>query len=148
MRTMIFGWQIGSHHKGPGLLWRLIISLLANGAALYVGARVIPGIDLEGWKAIVVVGLLFGAVNTVIKPLVSMVTCLLHVLTFGLFTVVVNAGMLYLTEWLADRWDLAFDIENFWSALLGAVVISITALILGIILRLVLRILGLGHRTA
>ena len=117
-------------NKKPGLLHRIIIRLIINAAAIYLTAQVISGIDLSGWKAILLVAVIFGIVNSVIKPFVRIASCLLQVLTLGLFTLVINALMLYMTEWIAEKLELNFTIDNFFSAFLGALLISIVSFIL------------------
>ena len=71
----------------------------------------------------------------VIKPLASVLSCLIQALTLGLFTLVINAGMLYLTVWFAQMLELDFAIDNFWSALIGALIVSVISFILTKILR-------------
>jgi putative membrane protein len=117
-------------NRKPGLLRRIIIRLIINAAAIYLTALVISGIHLSGWKAILLVAVLFGIVNTVIKPFVWIASCLLQLLTLGLFTLIINALMLYLTEWFADKLELNFTIDNFLSAFLGALLISAVSFIL------------------
>ena len=121
--------------RKPRLVQRLIIRLIVNTGALYVAAWLVPGIHLEGWKAILLAALIFGIVNTLIKPLASVLTCLIQALTLGLFTLVINAGMLYLTVWFAQMLELDFAIDNFWSALIGALIVSAVSFILTKILR-------------
>ena len=122
-------------NKKPGPVVRLIIRLIVNAGALYAAAWLISGIHLEAWKTILLAALIFGVVNSLIKPLVSVLTCLIQALTLGLFTLVINAGMLYLTAWFAQKLDLTFAIDNFWSALLGALVVSAVSFVLTKILR-------------
>ena len=119
----------------PGCMARLLIQFLINAAAIFVAAQLVSGIHLEGWKAIVFVTIIFGLVNTLIKPLVLLVTCLIQVITFGLFTLIVNAGMLYFTAWLARNFGLDFSIDNFLSAFLGALVVSVVSFILSRIIK-------------
>ncbi len=114
---------------------RSLIRFFINAAAIYVAARLVPGIHLVGWDAILLVAIIFGLVNAFIKPLVSLVTCLIQVITFGLFTLVINAGMLYFTAWLAQRFGLAFSIDNFLSAFLGALIVGLTSFILSKIIK-------------
>ena len=121
--------------KKPGTVLRLAIRLIINACALYVAAWAVSGIHLEGWKAILIAALIFGIVNALIKPLVSVLSCLIQAVTLGLFTLVINAGMLYLTVWFAQKLELDFAIDNFWSALLGAIIISVVSFILTKILR-------------
>ena len=116
--------------RRPGCIHRLLIRLVINAAALYLAALVISGIHLEGQKSIIVVAVIFGVVNTFIKPLLWLASCFLQLLTFGLFTLIINALMLYVTHWFADSLDLSFDIDNFLSAFLGALFISIVSFIL------------------
>lgn len=113
-----------------GWIYRLIIRLVINAAAIYVAALAISGIHLEGWKAIILVAVIFGLVNALIRPFVWAASCCLQCLTLGLFTLVINAGMLYLTEWFASLGDLRFTIDNFLSAFLGALLISAVSLAL------------------
>lgn len=117
-------------NKKSGLLHRIIIRLIINAAAIYLAAQVISGIHLSGWKAILLVAVIFGIINSLIKPFVFLATCLLQLLTLGLFTLIINAAMLYLTEWFAEQLELDFTIDDFLSALLGAILISIVSFIL------------------
>ena len=100
-----------------------------------MAAQLISGIHLVGWDAILLASIIFGLVNTFIKPLVSLITCLIQVITLGLFTLVINAGIFYFTAWLAQRLGLAFSIDNFLSAFLGALIVSVISFILNKILK-------------
>ncbi|MFC1953741.1 phage holin family protein, partial [Chloroflexota bacterium] len=77
----------------PSLIKNLLIRFIINAAAIYMAALIIPGIHLAGWNAILLVAVIFGLVNTIIKPLVSFLTCLIQIITLGLFTLIINAGM-------------------------------------------------------
>ncbi len=106
---------------------RLILKLLINAAALWVAGELISGISLDGdFWTILLVALIFGLVNTFIKPILKVLSFPVIILTIGLFTLVINAAMLGLTAGISD----ALSIEDFWSALLGAVVISIVSAVL------------------
>jgi putative membrane protein len=120
-----------------------LIRVAVNGVALWVAALVIDGIHLGegngsvGSKAltIVLVALLFGVVNAVIKPIVKLLSLPFIVLTLGLFTFIVNAFMLQITEWIAKPLDLAFSIDDFfWDAVFGAVVITLVSWLLNVVL--------------
>lgn len=113
----------------------MIIRLLINAAALMLAAMVISGIHMEGWTTIVVVAVIFGLVNALIKPFVFVASCCLQILTLGLFTLVINALMLYVTEWAAQQLDADFEIDNFLSAFLGALFISVVSALLSRILK-------------
>jgi putative membrane protein len=106
---------------------RLILKLLINAAALWVAGRLVSGITLEGeLLTILVVALIFGLVNTFIKPILKVLSFPVIILTIGLFTLVINAAMLGLTAAVTD----ALSIEDVWSAILGAIVVSVVSTVL------------------
>lgn len=118
----------------------LIIKLLVNAAAISITAVVVDGVNITGdsWgnKALTVllVALIFGAINVLIKPLVKLFSLPLFILTLGLITFVINALMLWLTAWVSEKADLSFHVEGFWPALLGAFVVSLVSWFLNLVL--------------
>lgn len=113
-----FGW--------PGLLARFGISA----AALWFSQWIIRGFNIDGWAALLIGSAIFGLINAFIKPVISFISCPLTILTLGFFALIINAAMLALTAWVAGWFDLAFDVDGFWAAFLGALVISLTTTIL------------------
>jgi putative membrane protein len=116
----------------------LLIRWLINAIALAVAVWLLDGIDVVGensWLTLALVALIFGLVNALIRPLVRFLTCLINVITLGLFTLVINALMLLLTGWIAQQLDIGFVVRNFWWALLGALVISVVSFVLNLIFR-------------
>ncbi|MDX2542920.1 phage holin family protein [Streptomyces sp. WI04-05B] len=117
-----------------------VVKTIANAGALGVAVWVLDKITLTGDSTgkkvgtLIVVALLFGLVNFLVKPLVKVLTFPLFILTLGLITLVVNALMLLLTSWLADKFDLSFHVEGFWTAVLGGLIISIVSWALHIVL--------------
>jgi putative membrane protein len=117
-----------------------LLRVLVNGAAIWVAAAVVPGVELgEGSTTdtiltVLLVGLIFGVVNALVKPFVKLVTLPLYILTLGLFSLVVNALLLWLTSWLSGRLDLAFGVDGFWAAVLGGLVVSIVSVVLDALL--------------
>ena len=115
---------------------RLILRLLANAAALAVATFLLSGISLtapttEGKVVtLLVVALIFGVVNAVVKPVFTLVTVPLLLLTLGLFLVVINALMLLLTSWVSTRVDLGWSVDGFGTAVLGALVVSVVSFFL------------------
>lgn len=106
---------------------KLVLRLVINAAALWVAAFLIPGIEItDNIGGLVLVALVFGVVNAFIKPVVTLLTCPLNVLTLGLFTLVINALMLMLTAAVVG----GFNVGNFFDALLGGIVVSIASVIL------------------
>lgn len=110
---------------------RFLIRLLINAAALWVASAIVPGIGYTGgWANLLLVALVFGALNAVIRPILALLSCPLQILTLGLFTLVLNAGMLALTGVVSRELRLGFTVEGFWPALLGGLVISVVSMLL------------------
>lgn len=109
----------------------LFIRLFINALALWGAGALVNGVELsDEFTGVLVVALIFGLVNALIKPIVTLLTLPLIVLSLGLLTLVINAGMLWLTAALTRHLSLA----GFWSALLGAVVISVVSFLLSVLL--------------
>lgn len=111
-----------------------IIRLIINAIALGVAAWAITGIEVSSLAVLLWVALIFGLVNALIKPIVAFLTCPLVALTLGLFTIVINALMLLLTNYLANQFGLAFTVDSFWSAVWGSLIISIVSIVLNVVL--------------
>jgi len=103
-----------------------VIRWFINAVALYVTTLIVPGVKVPDFGAVIVAALVLGIVNAVIRPVVLLLTLPLNVLTLGLFTFVVNAGMLYLVAGVTHRLRL----ESFWWALLGAIVLSVVSAVI------------------
>lgn len=113
---------------------QLLIRLLINAVALWCAARFIDGISYTGsWQGLVGLSLVFGIVNSFIRPVLSFFSFPIQLITLGLFTLVLNALMLMLTAWVAVRFDIAFAVRGFIAALLGSIVISLVSMILGVL---------------
>lgn len=113
---------------------RFLIRWGITAVAVGLAAWIVPGISVEEphrvWT-VILVALVLGLVNAFIRPLVSFFSCGLIVLTLGLFTLVINALMLWLASWIAtDVLGLEFHVDGFWSALLGAIIISVASLLM------------------
>ena len=121
-----------------GWFGNVIVKTVINGLALYLAAVIVPGIHLgeQGDTSttivtILVVAVIFGIINAVLKPLVKLLSLPVIVLTLGLFLLVINALMLELTSWISSQLNLSFHVDNFWwDAVLGALIITIVASIL------------------
>ena len=119
---------------------RFVVRILAGAVALAVAAGLIEGISVgpgttsERLFTLLAVAVIFGLVNAIIRPIVRLISIPLFIITLGLFTFVVNALMLMLTAWIGDQFDLAFEVDGFWSALLGALVISVVTFALNVLL--------------
>jgi putative membrane protein len=119
---------------------RWILRLLANAAALAIATWILSGITLTGSSTtrqiltLLIVALIFGVLNAIIKPIFAIVTIPLILLTLGLFLIVINACMLLLTSWLAGLFNIGWNVDGFWTALLGGIIISIVSFILNVFL--------------
>lgn len=118
----------------------LIIRLLANAVALAVASWIVGGITLQGATTgrrvltLLIVAAIFGLVNAVVKPVVKVLSFPLLILTLGLLTFVINAVMLWLTSWITGKLDVQFHVDGFWSALFGALIISVVGMLINAVL--------------
>lgn len=109
---------------------RLLLLWFVNAAALWAADSMIRGIRHTGTMVdLLVVALVFGLINTFIKPVVKLLALPVRLLTLGLFSLVINAGLLWLTTRLAD--DRGFTVDGFAAAFWGALVVSVVSTVLG-----------------
>jgi len=107
------------------------VRLVLTALALWLAAVIVSGINLYGdsvlerFFSLVLVALVFTLVNTFVKPLVMAIGCALYVLTLGLFGLVVNALMFWLTGWVSEKLSLGFSVDGFWPAFWGAIIVSL-----------------------
>jgi putative membrane protein len=119
---------------------KFVISVVVDALALAAAVWLIGGISLTGDTTedqilvLIVVALIFGVINAFVAPLVKLLSLPFIILTLGLFLLVINALMLMLTSWIAGQVGLGFEVDGFWSAVLGAIVITIAGWILEAIL--------------
>ena len=124
----------------------LLIRLIATAASLFVAVAIVPGVDLVGTEGrsvtdsgailrLLVVAVIFGVVNAIVKPVLKLTTCLINAATLGLFTFVINAFLLWLTSFIAGTLDLGFVVDGPVPALLGSVIVSVVSLVLSIFIR-------------
>ncbi|MFZ3569348.1 phage holin family protein [Streptomyces sp. BH097] len=117
-----------------------LVKTIANAGALAVAVWVLDKIILTGDSTgkkvgtLILVALIFGLVNVIVKPVVKLLTFPLFILTLGLITLIVNALMLLLTSWLADQVDLSFHVDGLWTAILGGLIVSIVSWALNVVL--------------
>jgi putative membrane protein len=117
-----------------------VIRLAVNAVALWITTLIVPGINVAGDTTtsnvltLVVVALIFGLINAVLKPIIKVVGCVFYLLTLGLFALVVNALLFLLTDWLAQQLDLPFTIDGFWPAFWGAIVMAIVGWLISLVI--------------
>ncbi|WP_328328879.1 MULTISPECIES: phage holin family protein [unclassified Streptomyces] len=117
-----------------------VVKTIANAAALFVAIWLLQDITLSGDSTgrkaltLVIVAVVFGLVNFVVKPIVKLIAFPLFILTLGLITLVINALMLLLTSWLSGKLDLSFHVHGFWTAVLGGLIISVVSWAMNVVL--------------
>jgi putative membrane protein len=119
-------------------LVKLLVSWFINALALAAAVWLVPGIYIEdqnAWTAVALMAVIFGLVNALIRPLVRFLTCLINVITLGLFTLVVNALMLWLSGWIAQQLNVGFVVDGFIPAFLGGLLISFVSFVLSLFFR-------------
>jgi putative membrane protein len=110
--------------------------LLVNAAALWIATAIVPGVTYNGGLlAFLIVALVFGVINATIRPAMKVLTFPLIILTLGIFALVVNGLMLWLTSSLSSALGLGFHVSGFWAAFWGALVVSIISTVLSMLVR-------------
>lgn len=113
----------------------LLLHWILNAAALWAAATLIPGIKFSGGPGhLLLLAAIFGIVNSTLRPLLTILTCPLIVLTLGLFTLVINGLMLLVTGWLSESWNLGLTVSGFWAAFFGGLVVGLVSMILSVAL--------------
>jgi putative membrane protein len=112
----------------------LVIRWLVSAAALYLTSQIVRGIQIDGVFPLLFAAVTIGILNAVVRPFVLLLTLPLNVLTLGLFTLVVNAGML----WMASKVVVGFSVHGFWSALGGWLLMSFFTFLINLLI-------GSGH---
>ncbi len=119
-------------------VWSFLARTLVGGIGLWVASVLVPGVSFgnagqwtQGLTTLLLVALVFGVVNALVKPVLRFFGAPLIWLTLGVFSLVINAWMLMLTSWAAERLGLAFRVDGFWWAgVLGALVVTVVTLVL------------------
>ena len=119
---------------------KYLLHVLVTAVALAVAVWLVPGIELltasDGKRVLtlVVVALIVGIVNAVIKPIVKTIGCLFYILTLGLIGLVVNGLLLWLASWAAAKLTLPFHITGFWPAFWGAIIVGVVSWLVGLVI--------------
>jgi putative membrane protein len=119
-------------------LLRWAINAIALFAAIWFVQAAMPGgirLDSANWTSFIWMGLIFGLVNALVRPLLQFLTCPLIVLTLGLFTLVVNTILFYLVGFIGRIFGVGYTVESFWAAFVGALVVSVVSILLTMVLK-------------
>jgi putative membrane protein len=121
---------------------KFLLRWIINAVALYAAVLVIKNVNpnginlqLEGWQTYVWAGLIFGLVNALLRPVLSLLTCPLIILTLGLFTFIINTFLFYVVGWIGNLFGVGYTLSSFWYALLGAVVVSLVSFVLSLVIK-------------
>lgn len=115
---------------------RFLISVVVDALALATAAWLLDGIRVTGATTedqvltLVVVALIFGVINAIVAPILKLLSIPFIILTLGLFLIVINAAMLLLTSWISEQIGFGFVVDGFWTAVLGAIIVTIATWVL------------------
>jgi len=98
-----------------------MLKLLLNAIAFYVVAYLVPGVHIVGWQALLIVSVVWGVLSMVLKPILVILTLPVNILTLGLFTLVINGVLFYLTSRIVP----GFTVDSIQTAMLAALVLSV-----------------------
>jgi putative membrane protein len=119
---------------------KILIKIVVTAVAVWIATLLIPGIQINHHstakeiETLVVVALIFGIVNAILKPVAKAIGCLAYVVTFGLIAIVVNGLLFWLTSWIAGKLSVPFHITGFVAAVLGALIVGIVVWLLDLVL--------------
>jgi putative membrane protein len=115
---------------------KFILRWVINAIALFLAVYLVPGVNLQGgWVSIIWLALIFGLINAFLRPLLKLLTCPLIFLTLGLFTLLINTFLFWLTSQVGQAFGIGFTIEGFWPAFLGGLVVTAVSVVLSLILK-------------
>lgn len=117
---------------------KFIMRWIINAIGLYLAIFLLDGrgVDFTGrWTDIIWLALIFGLINAFLRPLLKLLTCPLIILTLGLFTLLINTFLFWLTGWIGQSFNLGLSINGFWPAFLGGLIISFVSIALSMIFR-------------
>lgn len=111
-----------------------IIRTVITAISLWVAVVLIPGISYEGaWWGLLLVAIVFGVINALVRPVLVLLSCPLIVLTLGLFIFILNAFLLWLTGQVSGALGLDFRVTGFFSAILGAIIVGLVSTALNLL---------------
>ena len=115
---------------------KFILRWAINAVGLFLAILLVPGIEMQGsWLSVFWLALIFGLVNALLRPLLKLLTCPLILVTLGLFTLLINTFLFWLTGQIGLALGIGFSVDGFLSAFLGALVVSVVSVVLSLILK-------------
>jgi putative membrane protein len=115
---------------------RLVLRWVINAVALWVAITYIPGIHAQGgWISLLGLAVIFGFVNALFRPLLKFLTCPLIVLTLGLFILLINTLLFWLSGLIGQYFGIGFTVDGFWPAFFGSLVVSLVSMVLTVLVK-------------
>jgi putative membrane protein len=116
---------------------RFLIRWAINAVALYVAIAIVPGIQAQSSNlfSLIWLALIFGVINALLSPILKFLTCPFIILTLGLFTLLINMALFWLSGRVGEIFGVGFTVSSLMSALLGSLVVSIISIILSLVFR-------------
>jgi putative membrane protein len=112
-------------------MWKLLLRWLINAVALWVAITFVPGIHAQAsWPEIFGLALIFGLVNALLRPLISLLTCPFLILTLGLGTLLINTLLFWLSGLIGEQLGVGFTVDGFWPAFFGSLIVTLVSLAL------------------
>ncbi len=116
-----------------------LVRLAINAVALYAAIALLNGKGIipqsENWVSLIWLALIFGLVNAILKPILTVVGCPFIILTLGLGTLLINTLLFYLAGLIGTRFGVGFTVDGFWPAFLGSLIVSVVGVTLNIFLK-------------
>ncbi len=129
--VLAFQYNGCSIKEGDNIMTHLALRIMINALSIGIAVKLVDGITFTGeWWKMIIIGIIFGIVNSILKPIISFFSLPLIVLTLGIFLIVINALMLIITAKLSVPFNLGLHIDGFFPALLGSIIISLISLLL------------------
>jgi putative membrane protein len=116
---------------------RFLFRWAINAVALYAAIQIVPGIEAQTthWTALFGLALIFGFLNALLRPLLTLMTCPMILLTLGLFTLVINTLMFYLAGTIGRSFGIGFYVNGFWPAFFGSIITSLVSMVLSVVFK-------------
>jgi len=108
-----------------------------NAVAVYAAVSLVPGIHAQGtdWISVILLGLILGLLNALVRPILKLLTCPLIFLTLGLFTLVINTLIFWLAGVIGNAFGVGFTADGFWPVFLGGLIVTAVSVLLTLVLK-------------
>ncbi len=118
---------------------RLILRWAINAVAIWAAITLMRGngitVEAAGWTPIIILALIFGLLNALVRPVIELLTCPLIILTLGLGTLLINTLLFWLTGVIGNQFNAGFSVDGFWPAFWGAIIVTLVSMVLTMLLR-------------